>query len=72
MHESAIKDFTKAINLDAENEKAFYQRGLAYLKLKNEVDALADFKSAITLNPDFEEALNEIILLENSLEDGET
>ncbi len=69
MSDSAIKDFSKAIDQDPENATAFYQRGQAYLKLQKEQDALADFKTAITLNPDHEQALNEIIKLENSEEE---
>ena len=71
MHESALKDFSKAIDLDDQNYMAFYQRGLIYQKLDKSNDGLADFKVAITLNPDHEEALNEIIKIESSIDEGD-
>jgi tetratricopeptide (TPR) repeat protein len=69
MDESAVKDLTKAIELDPEAHLAYYQRGLIFIKLEEEHKALADFKMAITINPDFEEALEKIILIEHAGED---
>ena len=56
--------------MNSEWDIAYYQRGLTQTKLNNDTEALADFKMAITLNPDFEEALNEIIKIENTIDES--
>jgi len=51
--DEAIENFTKAIELDADNEKFYSNRALAYLKLKKYKRAAADGKKALSLKPDY-------------------
>ncbi|MCP4311931.1 MAG: tetratricopeptide repeat protein [Bacteroidetes bacterium] len=46
----AIGQFTKAIELDPDNDKAYIQRAMAYNKLKDYQNAVADFDRAIVFN----------------------
>jgi peptidylprolyl isomerase len=50
-HKEAIEMCTLAIERDPKATKAFYQRHIAYMKLKNYDDALTDIKAAIKLSP---------------------
>ena len=53
---SAIADFTKVIQLESNNVKAYYSRGL-FCWVKDEVDrAIADFTKVIALDPDSADA----------------
>ena len=54
--EGAIKDFTKAIELNPEASHAFNGRGLAYHKKGDLVPAQTDFNQAIRLNPELASA----------------
>jgi tetratricopeptide (TPR) repeat protein len=56
--QGAIADYTKAIQLKADNPKAYYNRGLAKLDLELFSDAITDFDKAIELNPKHAEAFN--------------
>src|SRR6185437_13269318 len=47
--EDALADLTKACELAPESPDYFYQRGLIYLKNKQQEPALADFDRALTL-----------------------
>ena len=47
----AIEDFSKAIDLDPDNAKAYYNRGTARAQLEMHEAALADFDKAIELDP---------------------
>lgn len=47
----AVTYSSKAIDINPEAVKAFYQRFTAHLKLKNFDEAAADIKTAIKLNP---------------------
>ncbi|XP_014480387.1 PREDICTED: 70 kDa peptidyl-prolyl isomerase [Dinoponera quadriceps] len=42
---------TKILNVDKENIKAFYRRGIAYGSMKDNEKAVADLKVALTLEP---------------------
>ena len=44
-------------------------KGLVYVKLNDQQKALADFKMAITIDSDHEEALKEIIRIETHVEE---
>jgi len=46
----AIKRFTSAVKEAPKNSKAYFNRGVAYLKMKDEAAALADFKKACELD----------------------
>jgi tetratricopeptide (TPR) repeat protein len=47
----AVEAYTNAIKLYDLNEYAYYNRGIAYRKLKDYKNAIADFTKAIQLNP---------------------
>src|SRR6267378_3417242 len=47
----AIADFTQAITLKTDFEKAYYNRGLTYSELKDYTNAVADFNKSMELNP---------------------
>ncbi|MDX2471035.1 MAG: tetratricopeptide repeat protein, partial [SAR324 cluster bacterium] len=52
-YDEALKDYTKAIELNPKNEKASYTRGNLYSKNPDTYDeALKDYTKAIDLNPD--------------------
>lgn len=48
----ALEDFSKAIQLDAENQQALLNRGNVLRVLKRYEESLADFTTALTLHPD--------------------
>jgi tetratricopeptide (TPR) repeat protein len=48
---SAIDDFTKAIELDAQSENAFFNRGIARQQLEQYALAIEDFGRSIELRP---------------------
>ncbi len=48
--EDAIEQFTKAIELDPEFDKAYIQRAIAYIQLNDYKNASADFDRAIVFN----------------------
>jgi tetratricopeptide (TPR) repeat protein len=49
--DAAIKDYTKTIELDAQNADAYNRRGKARACIKDYADAKADFEKAVALNP---------------------
>jgi len=49
----AIADFTRVIELDRENHKAFYNRGISYFEKADYETAIADLTRAIQIKPDF-------------------
>jgi tetratricopeptide (TPR) repeat protein len=53
--EEAIDQFSKAIELDPDYEKAFVQRGIAYTKIRDYEKAAEDFDRAIVFNEKDEE-----------------
>ena len=57
-YEDAILSYSKAILLDPSDEYSFYNRGVAYTKLKLHDEAIADYTRTIALSPTFEQAYN--------------
>jgi len=55
-HEEAIRDYSKAIELDPKDAGAYYNRGTAFSKLSKHEDAIKDFNKAIELNPEYAES----------------
>ena len=49
MHEQAIRDYDKAIELNKNNGDAYYSRGVSKINLHNYQDACTDLKTAIEL-----------------------
>jgi Flp pilus assembly protein TadD len=52
-HEKAIKDYSKAIELNLEYAVTYNNRGNAYYELKNHEKAIEDYNKAIELNPEY-------------------
>lgn len=52
-YEGAVEACTEAIALDDSVPEAYFNRGIAYARLKRYEDALEDLSRAIELNPDF-------------------
>ncbi len=48
----SVEAYTKALKLYDLNEYAYYNRGLAYRKLKDYKNAIADFSKTLQLNPE--------------------
>ncbi len=57
-YENAITDFSKAIYVDPEIAEFYYYRAHSYAFTNQPVKALADFKKALELNPDYSSKLN--------------
>ena len=53
-----IKDYNQAIELNPQNEKAYNNRGIAKVSLKEYEEAEKDYNQAIELNPQDAEAYN--------------
>jgi tetratricopeptide (TPR) repeat protein len=47
------QDYTKLLEINANNEKYYYNRGVALFKADKFQEALADFSKAIELKPDY-------------------
>ncbi|MFA5323690.1 MAG: tetratricopeptide repeat protein [Smithella sp.] len=58
LYEQAIGDFDKAIRLNRNFDKAYYNRGTAYGKLGQYKKTIEDCNAAIRLKPDYIEAYN--------------
>lgn len=55
-YESAIEGFDAAIESRPNDDKIYFNRGIAYYELYEETAAISDFDEAIRLNPDLAEA----------------
>ena len=56
MYDQAIRDFSTAIELNSKEAGPYYNRGLAYTKLRQHARAIQDYSRAIELDPIFEVA----------------
>jgi tetratricopeptide (TPR) repeat protein len=56
MMDEAIKDFDKVVELDPQDAKAHYNRGLIYFAKGEYRRALEDLKEAVRLDPGFADA----------------
>lgn len=54
----AVNLLTKAIIIEANNEQAYFERGMAYLELDRNADAIADFDRALKIDPQYSGALD--------------
>ncbi|MDH3443035.1 MAG: tetratricopeptide repeat protein, partial [Deltaproteobacteria bacterium] len=54
----AIEDYTQAIRLYPNYDKAFYNRGNAYNKKGDHERAIKDYSEAIRINPNYDKAFN--------------
>ncbi|TEU19216.1 MAG: serine/threonine-protein kinase [Anaerolineales bacterium] len=58
-YETALREFTQAIEADPEFAEAYYQRGIVYAEDDQPIAAEADLSQAIALQPDLVEAYYE-------------
>jgi len=68
-YEDALKNYTKAIQLDCKNPVYFCNRAAAYSKLNNHVFALEDCQRAIEIDPSYSKAYGRMGLAYASLND---
>ncbi|MEW6528449.1 MAG: tetratricopeptide repeat protein [Candidatus Micrarchaeota archaeon] len=66
-YDSAIQEYTKAIELNPKNADAYFNRGLCYEKQGKYDLAIQDYKKTIKLNPENLEAQNNLRKLEELL-----
>jgi len=57
-YEKALEAFTKAIEQNPEDERAYYNRGAIYGNLGRYDEALNDFSKTLELNPKYEKAFH--------------
>ncbi len=57
-YDEAVVNYSRALELDPENEEIYYNRGMAYKKLRQYNEAIDDYSQAILLNPDYSRAYN--------------
>jgi len=50
---NSINLLTKVISINPNNEQAYFERGMAYLELNKDADAIADFDRALKLDPEY-------------------
>ena len=63
-----VNSYNKAIDMNPDFVEAYYYRGNAYIKLRQYEKALVDYNSAIAINPNYENAVNNRkILLESGV-----
>ena len=60
--EEAIKDYTKAIELDPKDAEAYNNRGTEFSSLGKSEEAIKDYTKAIELNPQYMSKLDPIII----------
>ena len=68
-NKSAIKHFSKTIELEPDNAIAYHQRGIAYYNLGDYQNALIDFNKTIELDSDNMDAYGNRSLVEIELKD---
>ena len=56
LFEQSLADYNKCIELDIEDETAFFNRGEVHMRLNQYLEAISDFKHAILLDPNDKEA----------------
>ena len=52
-YSGAMRYFTRAIEIDAGNEQAYFERGMAQLGLEKDREAITDFEQALKLDPKY-------------------
>jgi len=66
-YEEAIKALTKALEINPRNAEAYYNRGYAWRMKGDLVQALTDFKMALSLMPNNKQIKTSVAILENEL-----
>jgi tetratricopeptide (TPR) repeat protein len=54
--EAAIKDYSKAIEMDQKNPEAYYLRGNAWFDLESFQNAVDDYSKLLAIQPDYKDA----------------
>jgi tetratricopeptide (TPR) repeat protein len=62
-YNKALDYFTGAINADPKYAEAYYGRGICYKEMKENKKAEAEFKTALSINPDYEAAKHALMEL---------
>ena len=65
--EAAISDFNQAIQLDNSKPEPLYNRCLVWQRQMKLPEAIADFQSALRLNPRFDAATRSIVAIQNQI-----
>jgi tetratricopeptide (TPR) repeat protein len=71
-YETAVRDYSKAIELNPKYATAYNNRGFAYMKLSKYNEAIIDFDKAIELNSKYATAYNNREIAYNRLNDKES
>jgi len=50
---NSINLLTKVVSINPNSEQAYFERGMAYLELNKDADAIADFDRALKLDPEY-------------------
>ena len=58
-HSGALSDFNKALSLNSSNPLIYYNRGLAWFKLKNTTKGCKDFRKASSLGDSYSDKIVE-------------
>jgi len=66
-YEEAIKALTKALEINPRNAEAYYNRGYAWRMKGDLVQALTDFKMALSLMPDNKQVKTSVDIVENEI-----
>ena len=56
-YEGEIQDYNKAIELNPNNAKAYYNRGASFEKVEKIDEAVQNYQKAIELNPAYKDEL---------------
>ena len=65
MYVSSVADFNAAIKLDPRDAEAYVSRGAVHEELGNEAAARADYRKALEIVPDHEDAKEALARLGN-------
>jgi tetratricopeptide (TPR) repeat protein len=68
-YEKSISDYTKYINMNPQDEEAYYYRGNAHYALKDFDNAIKDYTTAISIKPDYTNAYNYRGIVYNDLKE---
>ena len=56
--DEALADYSEAVDLNPQYADAFYNRGIVFEELNQDLDALEDYNRVIALSPNFLSAIN--------------
>ena len=59
-YDKALREYSKALEIDENNFKAYFWRGRTYIRLQRNDDAIADFKMVVKLKADYTPAYDNL------------